>query len=102
MAAKKTGIDLSVTSPAEKQIVQAVIEYVGLQKRDGKNASRNVGQIKNISDIRSRLTAAGAPWKAIETVTDPGCRLSQFEPIQNVLPVHHDAQAIPNGFRTAA
>jgi len=47
MVAKKTGIDLSDISSAEEKIVQAVSEYVGLQKRDGKNASRTLGQIRN-------------------------------------------------------
>ena len=47
MVAKKTGIDLADVSPAEERIVQAVSEYVGLQKRYGKNASRTLGQIKN-------------------------------------------------------
>ncbi|MEP4198331.1 MAG: response regulator transcription factor [Aliishimia sp.] len=40
-----------------------------------------------ISHIRSRLVAAGAPRNAIETVLGRGYRLSQFEPMENVMPL---------------
>lgn len=37
---QRTGIDLSELSPAEEKIVQAVSEYVGVMKREGKDATR--------------------------------------------------------------
>jgi hypothetical protein len=44
--AERTGIDLSNLSPAEERIVLAVAEYVGLLKRDRKDASRTFQQLK--------------------------------------------------------
>jgi predicted RNA-binding protein with PUA-like domain len=47
VVAERTGIDLSNLSPAEERIVLAVAEYVGLLKRDRKDASRTFLQLKN-------------------------------------------------------
>ena len=38
-----------------------------------------------ISNMRSRLIAAGAPWQTIETIPGRGYRLSQFDPSENYL-----------------
>jgi len=43
---QRTGLDLSELSPAEEKIVQAVSEYVGVMKREGKDATRTFLQLK--------------------------------------------------------
>lgn len=44
---ERTGLALTDLSPAEEKIVQAVAEYVGVMKRQGKEASRTFLQLKN-------------------------------------------------------
>jgi hypothetical protein len=47
LVAARTGLDLSNLSVPEEKIVLAVSEYVGLQKRNGKNSQRTLEQLKN-------------------------------------------------------
>ncbi len=47
LVAARTGLDLSDLSEPEEKIVLAVSEYVGLQKRAGKNSPRTLEQLKN-------------------------------------------------------
>lgn len=47
LVASRTGLDLSSLSEPEEKIVLAVSEYVGLQKRNGKNSQRTLEQLKN-------------------------------------------------------
>ena len=56
VVADKADIDLTNLSLAEEKIVSAVAEYIGLMKRDQKNASRTLQQLKN----RGLLGAAEA------------------------------------------
>ncbi len=61
MVADKTGLDLSDLSPAEEKIIQAVSEYVGLQKREGKNATRTLGQMQNRGLIEAAEVSVSKP-----------------------------------------
>jgi predicted HNH restriction endonuclease len=45
--AEKTGLPLTNLSSAEEKIVQAIGEYVGIQKREGKSANRTLMQVRN-------------------------------------------------------
>jgi len=47
MVADRTGLDLAELTPAERKIVNAIGRYVGLQRRDGKGASRTFQLIAN-------------------------------------------------------
>src|SRR4051812_10486613 len=47
MVTDKTGLDLAELSPAEWKIVNAIGRYVGLQKRDGRGASRTFQLLAN-------------------------------------------------------
>jgi hypothetical protein len=56
LVAERTGLDLSHLTPAEEKVVEAVSEYVGVMKRQGKDATRTLLQIRN----RGLLGAAEA------------------------------------------
>ena len=43
-----------------------------------------------VSHLRTRLTAAGAPWNVIETIPGRGYRLSQFQTLDGVMPLPDD------------
>ncbi len=72
MVATKTGLDLSDLTPAEEKIVAAVGEYVGLQKREGKNATRTVSQIQNRGLIEAAeiSVSKSKPTQGFEVLND--------------------------------
>ncbi|ANM18244.1 PUA-like domain-containing protein [Rhizobium sp. N541] len=47
LISQRTQLNLSELTPAEEGIVQAVAEYVGIKKHQGRNASRTFSQLKN-------------------------------------------------------
>jgi len=72
MVADKAGIELTNLSPAEEKIVSAVAEYVGLMKRDHKNASRTFQQLKNRGLIGAAEAAVsrGKPTQGFTVLND--------------------------------
>lgn len=57
LISERTGLDLTDLSPAEKEIVQAVSEYVGVMKRQGKDATRTLLQLRKRGLIEAAETA---------------------------------------------
>ena len=55
---ERTGLDLTDFTPAEEKILEAVSEYVGVMKRQGKDATRTFIQLRN----RGLTDAAEAAW----------------------------------------
>lgn len=47
LVAERTGLDLSRLTEAEEKIVEAVSEYAGIMKRQGKDAGRTLMQLKS-------------------------------------------------------
>jgi predicted RNA-binding protein with PUA-like domain len=56
LVAERTGLDLNSLTPAEEKIVEAVAQYVGIKKRQGRTPQRTLNQIRN----RGLLGAAEA------------------------------------------
>ena len=72
LVAERTGLDLSNLSPAEEKIVEAVSEYVGVMKKDGKDATRTLIQIRNRGLIGAAEAAVprSTPTQGFQTLTD--------------------------------
>lgn len=72
LIAERTGLDLTVLSPAEEKIVQAVSEYVGVMKRKGKDATRTLLQLGNRGLLESAETAVAKsePTQGFQTLAD--------------------------------
>lgn len=80
---QRTGIDLSELSPAEEKIVQAVSEYVGVMKREGKDATRTFIQLKNRGLIDAAETAVAKlkPTQGFQTLADADLENLSYEQI---------------------
>jgi hypothetical protein len=74
----RTGLDLTDLTPAEEKIVQAVSEYVGVMKRQGKDATRTFIQLRNrgLTDAAEAAVAKLKPTQGYQTLAD----FSDFEP----------------------
>ena len=72
LIAQRTGLDLTDLSPAEEKIVQAVAEYVGVMKREGKDATRTLLQLRNRGLLNSAETAVAKakPTQGFQTLAD--------------------------------
>jgi hypothetical protein len=44
--AERTGLNLTNLTPAEEKIVEAVSEYAAMMKREGKDATRTLLQVR--------------------------------------------------------
>jgi hypothetical protein len=72
LVAERTGLDLTNLSPAEKKIVEAVSEYVGVMKKDGKDATRTLIQLKNrgLTAAAEAAVSRSAPTRGFQTLAD--------------------------------
>jgi predicted HNH restriction endonuclease len=72
LIAERTGLDLTDLSPAEEKIVQAVSEYVGVMKREGKDATRTFIQLRNrgLIDSAEAAVAKTKPTQGFQTLVD--------------------------------
>lgn len=57
LIAERTELDVQDLSPAEEKIVEAVSEYVGVMKRQGKDATRTFTQLRNRGFIEAAEAA---------------------------------------------
>lgn len=80
---QRTGLDLSELSPAEVKIVQAVSEYVGVMKREGKDATRTFLQLRNRGLIDSAEVAVvkSKPTQGFQTLADADLADLSYEQI---------------------
>jgi hypothetical protein len=69
---ERIGLDLTDLTPAEAKIVEAVSEYVGVMKRQGKDASRTFLQIKNrgLIDAAETAVARDQPTQGFQTLIE--------------------------------
>jgi hypothetical protein len=80
---QRTGLDLTDLSPAEQKIVQAVSEYVGVMKREGKDATRTFMQLKNrgLIDSAEAAVAKLKPTQGFQTLADADLADLSYEQI---------------------
>jgi predicted HNH restriction endonuclease/predicted RNA-binding protein with PUA-like domain len=80
---QRTGIELTNLSPAEEKIVQAVSEYVGVMKREGKDATRTFIQLKNrgLIDAAEVAVAKLKPTQGFQTLADADLAELSYEQI---------------------
>lgn len=57
LVASRTGIAVTDLSPAEEKIIEAVAKYVGVKRRDGRDATRTFMQLQNRGLIESAETS---------------------------------------------
>ncbi len=83
LIAQRTGHNLTNLSPAEAKIVEAVSEYVGVMKREGKDASRTFLQLRN-RGLRGAAEAAVAksrPTQGYQALVDADLSDLSYEQI---------------------
>jgi predicted HNH restriction endonuclease len=95
LVAEKTGLDLDVLSPAETKIVQAVSEYVGVMKRQGKYPQRTFEQLKNRGLIGAAevAVAKSKPTQGFQALVDADLEDFSFEQIVLEHPEEFSARA---------
>lgn len=83
LVAEKTKLDLDSLSPAEHKIVNAIGRYVGLQKRDGKGASRTFQLLANrgLIDSAEVTVARSKVTQGFEVLDQADMRALSFEQI---------------------
>ncbi|MDF2116393.1 hypothetical protein PY365_12465 [Roseiarcaceae bacterium H3SJ34-1] len=69
---QRAKLDLSRLSPAEEKIVTAVSEYVGVMKREGKDATRTFLQLRNrgLLDAAETAVAKAKPTQGYQNLAD--------------------------------
>jgi EVE domain len=79
----RTGLNLTDLSPAEEKIVDAVSEYVGVMKRQGKDATRTLLQLRNRGLLESAEVAVSKsnPTQGFQTLTESGRKDISYERI---------------------
>lgn len=95
LVAEKTDLDLAVLSPAESKIVQAVSEYVGVMKRQGKYPQRTFEQLKNRGLIGAAevAVAKSKPTQGFQALVDADLEGFSFEHIVLEHPEEFSARA---------
>jgi predicted RNA-binding protein with PUA-like domain len=80
---ERTGLDLTDLSPAEEKIVEAVSEYVGVQKREGKNANRTLDRLRNrgLIDAAETSVSRSKPTQGFQTLADADLMDLSYEQI---------------------
>jgi predicted RNA-binding protein with PUA-like domain len=98
----RTGLDLSDLSPAEDKIVEAVSAYVGVMKRQGKDATRTIEQLKNRGLIGAAETAVAKakPTQGFQTLSEEGRVDLSYEQIILDYPEEFSPRAIWYSRRT--
>lgn len=99
---QRTGLDLTNLTPAEEKIVQAVSEYVGVMKREGKDATRTFLQLRNRGLIDSAEVAVAKlkPTQGFQTLADADLAELSYEQIIVDHPDEFSARALWYARRT--
>jgi predicted RNA-binding protein with PUA-like domain len=83
LVAERTGLDLGHLTLAEEKIVEAVSEYVGIMKRQGKDATRTLSQIRNrgLLEAAEAAVAKATPTQGFQTLADADLANLSYEQI---------------------
>jgi hypothetical protein len=102
LVTQRTGLELTNLSPAEEKIVQAVSEYVGVMKREGKDATRTFLQLRNRGLIDSAEVAVAKlkPTQGFQTLSDADLAELSYEQIIVDHPDEFSARALWYARRT--
>jgi predicted HNH restriction endonuclease/predicted RNA-binding protein with PUA-like domain len=99
---ERTGLDLTDLTPAEKKIIEAVSEYVGVMKRQGKDATRTFMQLRNrgLTDAAEAAVAKLKPTQGFQTLADADLADLSYEQIIVDHPDEFSARALWYSRRT--
>lgn len=102
LISEKTGIDMGGLSPAEKEIVRAISEYVAIKRKDGKHAGRTLDQIRNLGLIGAVETSVSKakPTQGYKTLVEADLADLSYEQIVVDHPEEFSARAIWYANRT--
>jgi predicted HNH restriction endonuclease len=80
---EQTGLDVSKLSLAEQKIVQAVCEYVGVMRQQGKYPGRTLGQLRNrgLKDAAETAVSRAKPTQGFQTLVDADLEDLSYEQI---------------------
>lgn len=83
LVAKRTGLDLDNLDPAEERVIAAVSEYVGVMKRQGKDAGYTFKQIQahGLLGAVESAVARSRPTQGFETLAEVGREDISYERI---------------------
>lgn len=83
LVSRKTGLSLNDLSPAEEKIVKAVAKYVGLQRRQGKQANRTYRMLSNRGLLGSAEASVcrSTPTQGFEVLEEADAAQLSFEQI---------------------
>ncbi len=83
LIAERTKLDLQELTPAEEKIVEAVSEYVGVMKRQGKDATRTFNQLRDNGLIEAAEAAVSRskPTQGFTTLADADLEDLSYEQI---------------------
>jgi hypothetical protein len=83
LIAEKAGIDVSELTPAERRIVQAISEYVGVMRRQGKYPGRTLEQVRNrgLIDAAENAVCRAKPTQGYQVLADADLEDLSYERI---------------------
>lgn len=99
---ERTGLDLTDLTPAEEKIVEAVSEYVGVMKRQGKDATRTFKQLRSrgLTEAAEAAVAKLKPTQGFQTLADADLADLSYEQIVVDHPDEFSARALWYSRRT--
>jgi hypothetical protein len=100
--AERTGLNLTQLSAAEEKIVQAVTEYVGIQRRQGKSASRTIAQIRSrgLRGAAEESVSRSKPTQGFTALAEADLEELSYEQIIVDHPTEFSARAVWYARRT--
>ncbi len=83
LVSEKTGLDLTSLSPAQEKIVQAVCEYVGIMRQQGKYPGRTLEQLRNrgLLGAAERAVSRKKTTQGYQTLVDADLEEMSYEQI---------------------
>lgn len=93
---ERTGLDLATLTPAERKIVEAVGEYVGIMREQGKYPGRTLEQLKNRKLLGAAEVAVAKkrPTRGFQTLADAKLEDLSYERIVVDHPDEFSARAL--------
>lgn len=83
LIAEKTGIDVDDLTPAERKIVQAIGEYVGIMRKQGRYPGRTLGQVRNrgLIDAAEDAVCRATPTQGFQVLAEADLEDLSYERI---------------------
>ena len=102
LIAERSGLDLTDLTPVEEKIVHAVSEYVGVMKREGKDATRTFIQLRNrgLLEAAEAAVTKATPTQGYRTLADAHLSDLSYEQIIVDHPEEFSARALWHARRT--